>query len=52
MGGNCPRGSCPGENYSGVIVLTANVRGIIVLGGISWGASVRGAVVHKGVIQG
>ena len=38
-------GNCAGENVSGVIVPEAKVRGVIVLGGISWG-QLSGVVVQ------
>ena len=35
-------GNFAGENFSGVIVREAKVRGVIVLEGISWGQLSRG----------
>ena len=47
-GGNFLEDSYPGRNYSGAIVLEANVQREIVLGGISWRVIVRGAVKSPG----
>ena len=44
MGGNCPSGSCPGENYSGAIVW-GECPGEILCGTI-----IRGAVVQGGIV--
>ena len=50
MGDNCPGGSCPGWNYSGVIVWGAKVRGVIVLGGNCPGRSCPGGIVIEPII--
>ena len=50
--GSCLGSSCPGRNYLGVIFGGAEVQGVIILGGVSFRAIVRGEVVQEGLVRG